>query len=123
MNMNGTTPATQRSEQLASRIRAALALLGLAREVVAGDDIVTIGDIQLAWTESWLMLKAGGGERYGGQAGWEVRLLPSAMPSGIIHNERSAIQQAIVLVVLDTIGPALEKLPPAISDDLPDTGK
>jgi len=121
--MNGTTPATQRAAQLTSRIRAALALLGLAREVVAGDDIVTIGDIQLAWTESWLMLKAGGGERYGGQAGWEVRLLPSAMPSGIIHNERSAIQQAIVLVVLDTIGPALEKLPPAISDDLPDTGK
>ncbi len=123
MNTNGTTPATQRAAQLADKIRAALALLGLARDVVAGDDIVIIGDIQLAWTESWLTLKAAGGERYGGQAGWEVRLLPAAMPSGIVHNDRSAIQQVCVLIVLDMVAPVLDALPPAKSNELPDTGE
>ncbi|SRR6266545_5678540 len=99
-----------RSELLASVITAALLLLGMEREVVAIPDTVTIGDILLQWTETWTQLTSGGGERHSAAAGWEVRLLPSALASGIIHNDRSAVQQVVVLVVLDAVWPALDGL-------------
>jgi len=100
----------ERSERLASVITAALLLLGMEREVVAGNDTVTVGDILLQWTETWTQLGAGGGERHSAAAGWEVRLLPSTLASGIIHNDRSVVQQVVVLVVLDAVWPALNGL-------------
>jgi len=115
-----TTQATltPRAARLAGVITAALLLLGIDREVTAGADTVTIGDIVLQWTESWTALRAGGGERRSGQAGWEVRLLPSALPSGIIHNNKSAVQQVVVLVALDTVREVLETLDAPASDTL-----
>ena len=113
----------RRSRTRDERIWLALTLLGMEREVVAGDDVITIEDIQLRWTETWIALRAGGGERSSGQAGWEVRLLPAAMPSGIIHNDRSAIQQTVVLVALLAIEPVLSGLPPATSSKTPDSGE
>ena len=105
-----STTATARAETLANVISPAL-LLGMEREVVAGNDTVTIGDILLQWTEAWTQLSAGDGERRSGShAGWEVRLLPSALPSGIIHNTRSAVQQVVVLIVLDAVWPVLDAL-------------
>jgi hypothetical protein len=102
---------SERATILARLIIAALVLLGMEREVIAGDDTVTIGDILLQWTETWTQLTAGGGERRSGNlAGWEVRLLPSALPSGILHNNRSAIQQVVVLVCLDAVRSFLEEL-------------
>jgi hypothetical protein len=125
MQSNGTTATapSQRAEQLAHKIRLALSLLGMPREVVACDDVIVIGDIELRWTETWIALRTGGGERGSGQAGWEVRLLPAAMPSGIIHNDRSAIQQTVVLVALQAIEPVLSGLPPATSSEIPDSGE
>jgi len=125
MQTNGTfaTAPSQRAELLAHKIRLALTLLGMPREVVAGDDVITIEDIQLRWTETWIALRAGGGERSSGQAGREVRLLPAAMPSGIIHNDRSAIQQTVVLVALLAIEPVLSGLPPATSSEIPNGGE
>jgi len=102
------TPAiTARAERLARVITAALLLLGMEREVVAGDDTVTIGDIIVQWVEGWSELRSGGERRTSGQAGWEVRILPSALPSGILHNAHSAVQQVIVLTVLEQIQGAL----------------
>ena len=106
-----STTATARAETLAKVISPALLLLGMEREVVAGNDTVTIGDILLQWTEAWTQLSAGDGERRSGShAGWEVRLLPSALPSGIIHNARSVVQQVVVLIVLDAVWPVLDAL-------------
>lgn len=122
-NTTIATAPSQRAELLAHKIRLALTLLGMPREAVAGDDVITIEDIQLRWTETWIALRAGGGERSSGQAGWEVRLLPAAMPSGIIHNDRSAIQQTVVLVVLQAIESVLSGLPPATSSETPDSGE
>ena len=68
-----------RSELLASVITAALLLLGMEREVAAGADTVTVGDILLQWTETWTQLA-------------------------------SAVQQVVVLVVLDAVWPALDGL-------------
>jgi hypothetical protein len=105
------TKGNERASALARVITAALLLLGMEREVVAGDDTVTIGDILLQWTESWTQLSAGGGEkRSGSLSGWEVRLLPSALPSGILHNDRSAVQQVVVLVCLDAVRGLLVEL-------------
>jgi hypothetical protein len=115
-----TTQATltPRAARLAGVITAALLLLGIDREVTAGADTVTIGDIVLQWTESWTTLRAGIGERRTGQAGWEVRLLPSALPSGIIHNNKSAVQQVVVLVALDAVKELLETMDASPSDTL-----
>jgi len=109
---------TPRAAKLAGVITAALLLLGIDREITAGADTVTIGDIVLQWTEAWTELRGGGGERRSGQAGWEVRLLPSALPSGIIHNNRSAVQQVVVLVALDAVREVLETLDAPASDTL-----
>lgn len=108
------TPSA-RASALARLITAALLLLGMEREVVAGDDTVTVGDLVLRWTETWTQLTSGGGERRSAAAGWEIRLLPAALASGIIHNDRSAVQQVAVMLVLDTIWPALEDSHPAAS--------
>src|SRR5204863_5563820 len=92
-----TTLATHapRASRLAGVITAALLRLGVEREVTTGTDTVTIGDIVLQWTEAWTELRSGGGERRSGQAGWEVRLLPSALPSGYIHNDWRGCKQAV----------------------------
>ncbi len=115
-----TTQATlaPRASRLASVITAALLRLGVEREVTTGTDTVTVGDIVLQWTEAWTELRGGGGERRSGQAGWEVRLLPSALPSGIIHNDRSCCQQVVVLVALDAVREVLETLDAPASDTL-----
>jgi len=108
------TPS-ERATGLAHLITAALLLLKMEREVIAGDDTVTVGDLLLRWTETWTQLASGGGERRSATAGWEIRLLPAALASGIIHNDRSAVQQVAVMLVLDAIWPALEDSGPATS--------
>src|SRR5436190_22087806 len=90
----------------------------MEREVTTGVDTVTVGDIVLQWTEAWTELRGGGGERHSGQAGWKVRLLPSALPSGIIHSDRSCVQQVVVLVALDAVRAVLETLDAPASDTL-----
>ena len=117
MNTTQTTLAP-RASRLAGVITAALLRLGVEREVTTGTDTVTVGDIVLQWTEAWTELRSGGGERRSGQAGWEVRLLPSALPSGIIHNDRSSCQQVVVLVALDAVREVLETLDAPASDTL-----
>lgn len=115
-----TTQTTRapRASRLADVITAALLRLGVEREVTTGTDTVTVGDIVLQWTEAWTELRGGGGERRSGQAGWEVRLLPSALSSGIIHNDRSCCQQVVVLVALDAVREVLETLEASASDTL-----
>ena len=112
------TTLAPRASRLAGVITAALLRLGVEREVTTGTDTVTVGDIVLQWTEAWTELRSGGGERRSGQAGWEVRLLPSALPSGIIHNGRSCCQQVVVLVALDAVREVLETLDAPASDTL-----
>ena len=118
-----TTQATRtpRASRLARVITAALLRLGMEREVTTGADTITVGDIVLQWTETWTELRSGGGERRSGQAGWEVRLLPAALPSGIIHNDRSCCQQVVVLVALDAVRAVLEVLDAPASDTLAGT--
>lgn len=123
MATNGTayqqTAGLLRAAHLAATIEAALKLLGIERVISYAEDSVRVDDVQLNWIERWLSLGAGGGERYAGQAGWEIRLHPSPLPSGIVHNDTSAVQQTVILVVLSSIAPALAALPPATSNDLP----
>ena len=111
------TTLAPRAMRLAGVITAALQRLGVEREVTTGTDTVTVGDIVLQWTEAWTELRSGG-ERRSGRAGWEVRLLPSALPSGIIHNDRSCCQQVVVLVALDAVREVLETLDAPASDTL-----